>query len=202
MPGRLAQQAGMVHSGNHSHSQPADPSPFTEISRVSDPAAPPRGAFYWLSQLVVATYGRFPVFGPVRSSIALIRRGNQWLTVTRADLRGVCFPGGVAVPWESNEACLYREVFEETGMRITGCRRLFDYFDKKFVPGFISVYAAEAEGELKSSWEGRPQWLALDEFAPRIFPSQHVVLGYLRACTGTEDDPSGLPEIPSLRIHR
>lgn len=159
-----------------------------------------RRAFFWLSQLVVATYGRFPIFGPVRSSVGLIRKGDQWLTVERADRRGKCFPGGVAVPWESNEECLRREVEEETGLQVTGCRLLFEYFDKKFIPGSICVYEAQAEGELKESWEGIPEWISLDALAPRIFPAQHVILGYLEACLGRSRATAALPEIPALSV--
>ena len=149
---------------------------------MSEPVPVQQRAFFWLSQLVVATYGRFPVFGPVRSAVGLIRRGDLWLTVERADRRGLCCPGGVAVPWESNEACLRREVEEETGLHVTTCRFLFEYFDRKFLPGSICVFEAEAEGEVKSSWEGVAGWSTLDQLASRIFPSQHVLLGYLEAC--------------------
>lgn len=163
---------------------------------MSQTAPLPQRAFYWLSQLVVAVYGRFPIFGPVRSSVGLIRYGDRWLTVVRADRRGNCFPGGVAVPWESNEECLRREVEEETGLRITHCHYLFEYFDKKFIPGSICVYQAEAEGELKASWEGDPEWLSLEELTSRIFPSQHVILGYLTACNGHASGAVDLPSLP------
>jgi len=160
---------------------------------LSEPAPLQQKAFFWLSQLVVAVYGRFPVFGPVRSSVGIIRHGGRWLTVARADRRGNCFPGGVAVPWESNEDCLCREIEEETGLRVTSCRFLFEYFDKKFIPGSICVYEAEAEGELKNSWEGNPEWISLDDLAACIFPSQHVILGYLAACDGP-----GAPTLPTI----
>ncbi len=145
---------------------------------------------------MVAVYGRFPVFGPVRSSIGLIRCGRLWLTVVRADRRGNCFPGGVAVPWESNEECLRREVEEETGLRVTDFQYLFEYFDKKFIPGSICVYKAEAKGEARSSWEGDVEWIPLDELATRIFPSQHVVLGYLTACDDGAESSMELPALP------
>lgn len=153
-------------------------------------------AFFWLSQLVVALYGRFPVFGPVRSSVGLIRHGDRWLTVERADRRGHCFPGGVAVPWESNEKCLCREIAEETGLRVTHFRYLFEYFDKKFIPGSICVYQAEVEGELKGSWEGDPEWISFEDLVPRIFPTQNVILGYISACRG-DGAAAPLPALPS-----
>lgn len=163
---------------------------------MSETAPLPQRAFFWLSQLVVAVYGRFPVFGPVRSSVALIRHGDRWLTVVRADRRGHGFPGGVAVPWESNEECLRREVEEETGLRITDFQYLFEYFDKKFIPGSICVYQAEAEGEARGSWEGDIEWISLDRLAACIFPSQHVILGYLAACDGVSGSRMDLPALP------
>lgn len=163
---------------------------------MSETAPLPQRAFFWLSQLVVAVYGRFPIFGPVRSAVGLVRHGDCWLTVARADRRGQCFPGGVAVPWESTEECLRREIEEETGLHVTDCQYLFEYFDKKFIPGSICVYQAEAEGELKSSWEGDPSWISLDELAPCIFPPQHVILGYLAVCDGVAAISMDLPALP------
>lgn len=154
----------------------------------------PQNAFYWLSQFAVAVYGRLPIFGPVRSAVGLVRHDDRWLTVARADRRGQCFPGGVAVPWESDEECLRREIKEETGLRVTHCHYLFEYFDRKFLPGSICVYQAEAEGELKASWEGDPSWISLEELAPHIFPPQHVILGYLAVCDGAKS--RDLPALP------
>jgi len=139
---------------------------------------PPR-LFRFCSRLFVATYGRWPLFGELRSSIAIVRRGELFLLQRRSDDLGWAFPGGTAFFWESPEQTLRRELREETGVEARSLRLLFVYRDRHFVPSRISVFAVEAEGELRSSWEGEARWIPLADAIPEFFAAQQVVLDYL-----------------------
>ena len=43
----------------------------------------------------------------------------------------------------------------------------------------LAVFAAEAEGELKDSWEGSPRWLPFTEIRARLLPSQREIVDRL-----------------------
>jgi len=49
--------------------------------------------FRVISRSCIAAYGRFPVFGALRGSAAVIRRGHRFLVVERSDGLGLAFPG-------------------------------------------------------------------------------------------------------------
>ncbi|HXE31345.1 MAG TPA: NUDIX domain-containing protein [Terriglobales bacterium] len=131
------------------------------------------------SRIVVATYGRFPLFGELRSSIAVLRRGERYLLQQRADGLGWAFPGGMSWFWETEEQTLRREVKEETGLEITRLRREFVYHDRHYLPSRIAVFACEASGEPRGSWEGEPRWMPLP---PReaFFAAQLSILDRVR----------------------
>lgn len=133
------------------------------------------------SRIFRAVYGRFPILGELRSSIALIKRDGRFLMQRRSDGLGWAFPGGVAWFWEKPEQTLRREVFEETGMVIASARLLFVYHDRTFIPSRVSVFAAQAEGELHGSWEGEVGWRALDDVRDAVFAAQKPLLAYLDA---------------------
>jgi hypothetical protein len=59
-----------------------------------------------------------PCFRPLRGSVALITPGDKLLVIERYGDLSLSRPGGLARPWESHEAALSREVFEETGLRV------------------------------------------------------------------------------------
>jgi hypothetical protein len=42
------------------------------------------------------------------------------------------------------------------------------------------VFAVQASGELKNSWEGSPQWMTAAEIEPALLPSQRPVLELLK----------------------
>ncbi len=137
-------------------------------------------AFRICSRAVVATYGRFPVFGELRSSIALIRRGDEHLLQRRADDLGWAFPGGMALFWETDEQTLRREVREETGLPVVACRLLFVYHTRLYLPSRVSVYEAEVDASqaLRGSWEGEPHWMRLEPAPQPFFEAQREVLAY------------------------
>ncbi|MGH9486511.1 MAG: NUDIX domain-containing protein [Terriglobales bacterium] len=134
--------------------------------------------FRLCSRLVVATYGRFPVFGELPSAAAVIRRGELFLLQWRSDGLGWAFPGGTSRPGESPEHTLRREVREETGLHLHSCQLLFAYSDRHHIPSRLSVFTAHAEGRLRSSWEGLVEWRPLP--AEPFFLPQLPILDYLR----------------------
>ncbi len=138
-----------------------------------------RRLFWVLSRSALATYSRLPLFGRLRCSVGVIRKGALVLVIDRSDGRGVSFPGGLAVPWETAEQAMKREVLEETGLRVRHYTQLFEYRNSTEVPVVLSVFAVEAEGELKDSWEGSPCWLPFTEIRSRLLPSQREIVDRL-----------------------
>lgn len=138
--------------------------------------------FGLISRTCIAVYGRFPVFGSLRGSAAIIRRGNLFLVVERSDGLGLAFPGGLAHFWESDEQALARELREETGLRLTSHSLLLRYATRVPYPSLVAVFLAEAEGELRPSWEGIPCWVEFSRVQQRLMPNQRPILkqGVLR----------------------
>ena len=136
--------------------------------------------FFWLlSRSANATYSRLPLFGRLRCSVGVIRKGQLVLVIDRSDGRGVSFPGGLAMPWETAEQAMKREVSEETGLRVEHSTQLFEYRSSADVPVALAVFAVEAAGELKGSWEGSPCWLPLTDIRPRLLRSQREIVDRL-----------------------
>ena len=135
-----------------------------------------RYLFAIISRVGLAAYSRFPVFGSLRASLAVIRDADRFLVIDRSDGRGLSFPGGLAHPWETAEQALVREVSEETGLSVKGAARLFSYDASHEVPCSITVFAVEAEGELRESWEGSPTWLPVSEIQPTLLKSQQKIV--------------------------
>jgi 8-oxo-dGTP diphosphatase len=135
-----------------------------------------RRVFWIVARTCLVLYSWFPVFGSLRASLALIHRNGRFLLIERNDGRGVSLPGGIAKRKEAAEAALRREVLEETGLRVTGLELRMTYDSPADVPCVVSVFETQVEGELKSSWEGSPQWMTVAEIEPRILKSQRPVL--------------------------
>jgi 8-oxo-dGTP pyrophosphatase MutT (NUDIX family) len=138
-----------------------------------------RVLFAVLSRTGVAVYSRIPIFGPLRASVGVIRKGDLVLVIDRSDGRGISFPGGLAMPWETPEQVMVREVHEETGLQIGKSSLLFEYHSSADVPCVLSVFEAEATGELTDSWEGSPRWLLWTEIRPFLLPSQKEIVDRL-----------------------
>jgi len=142
----------------------------------------PPAIFRFCSRAFVAVYGRVPIFGELRSSIGVLRRGDEYLLQQRNDGLGWAFPGGVAWIWESDEQALRREIMEETGVTVGSARKLFVYRDTHYIPSLITVFAldaSDADGEARGSWEGDVQWRKLDDVRLHFFISQQPILEYL-----------------------
>lgn len=132
--------------------------------------------FWVIARTCFALYRLFPVFGSLRASIAIVRRGDTFLVIHRNDGRGLSLPGGIAGFREREEETLRREVREETGLQVINFSLRTRYHSNADVPCNISVFVVQAEGELRESWEGTPHWMSLPEVEPRLIRSQKPVL--------------------------
>ena len=139
-----------------------------------------RRLFWIVARTCFALYRRFPLFGSLRASVGIIRRGQTFLLIQRNDGRGFSLPGGISGRKEAEIKTLRREVLEETGLTVIGEDLKMRYHSTADVPCDISVFEAEASGELKGSWEGSPRWMTLPELEPRLLESQRPVLDLLR----------------------
>lgn len=135
-----------------------------------------RYAFWILSRTGLAVYSRLPIFGPLRVSVGVLRNNDAFLVIERSDGRGLSFPGGIAMPWEGTEQAMMREVSEETGLTVTRSRLKDSYFSNQEIPVNLAVFEVEAEGELRSSWEGTPRWLPATALRQRLLPSQRRIV--------------------------
>ncbi|HYM78915.1 MAG TPA: NUDIX hydrolase [Candidatus Dormibacteraeota bacterium] len=143
-----------------------------------------RRLFWIVARVCFKLYRWFPLFGSLRASIAIILRDQRILVIQRNDGRGVSLPGGIAGWREAVEETLRREVREETGLSVTRAELQMQYFSSADVPCNISVFSADAGGELKDSWEGSPRWMTIEELEPRLLESQWPVLELMRKVVG------------------
>jgi 8-oxo-dGTP diphosphatase len=135
-----------------------------------------RGLFSLLSRSCLAIYSRAPIFGHLRAAVAVIRKDELFLVIDRSDARGYSFPGGLAFPWEGPEQAMRREVREETGLLIEKSWLLSQYRTEAEVPCILTVFGAEASGEMTESWEGSPCWLSSAQIRPSLLPSQREII--------------------------
>lgn len=136
--------------------------------------------FKLCSRLFIATYGRFPLLGELRSSVGVIRRGDgHVLLMWRSDGLGWAFPGGTALFWETPEQTLRRELREETGMRVESERLLLAYSDRHFIPSRISAFEVEAAGVPRGTWEGEVEWRPLHALPQPFFACQQRLVEHL-----------------------
>lgn len=137
-------------------------------------------ALFWIvSRLGHAFYSRFPIFGTIRGSIAIIRRDGGYVAIERNDGFGLCMPGGIIARRETPEATLRREVREETGLTVQNAELKFEYTNSQPFPTLTHVFEATAEGELHGSWEGTPKVVSLAELRQHIVSQQRQVVDYL-----------------------
>ena len=139
-----------------------------------------RRIFWIFARTCFTLYRRFPVFGRLRASLAIIRREDRILVIVRNDGRGLSLPGGIANWREPELETLHREVREETGLKVSGEELQLRYYSTADVPCNTSVFEVQATGELKNSWEGSPRWMTVDELEPRLLPSQRPLLDLMR----------------------
>lgn len=143
-----------------------------------------RRLFWLIARTCFALYRTFPIFGSLRASIGIIRKGANLLVIRRNDGRGLSLPGGIAGWRESEESTLRREVQEETGLHVTSLELKTRYHSRSDVPCFISVFEVNASGELQDSWEGSACWMTIEELEPQLLVSQRPALEYMKNIRG------------------
>ena len=58
-------------------------------------------------------YSRLLLFGGLHASVGVIRKGQLVLVIDRSDGRGLLFPGGLAMPGQTAEQAMKREILED-----------------------------------------------------------------------------------------
>jgi len=140
-----------------------------------------RRLFWVVSRLAFAAYRRLPVFGTLRSAVGIIRRGpDHYLAIDRSDGRGLGLPGGLARRRESDEEAVKREIAEETGLSAARVEFVFRCPISEPIAANIAVFRVTADGNLRGSWEGEPQWVTLAELRSRITVSQRPIVEQLK----------------------
>ena len=142
-----------------------------------------KNLFWLVSRVAFWAYRQAPIFGPWRASVGIVQDGTRFLVIRRNDGRGLSFPGGLALPWETEEQTLVREVREETGLRAEGCEFAFRYESSAVMPARIAVFRAQARGEIRGSWEGTPEWVEIAELRESIISSQTYIVERLSAAS-------------------
>jgi 8-oxo-dGTP pyrophosphatase MutT (NUDIX family) len=136
-----------------------------------------RRLLYLRSKIARTLYRWLPI--KMNGAVGVVRSGDKFLLIQRADGMGYCFPGGLARRHEAAEETVRRELLEETGLRLTAARFLFRYPETGGFSEFTSVYEISAQGELRGSGEGTPGWLTLSQLATAIYEPQRPVLKFL-----------------------
>ena len=151
-----------------------------------------RARIFWLiSRTAIFLYRRFPIFGPIPGSIAIVRRPDGFLVIQRNDGYGFGFPGGIALPWETPEQALRREVREEIGQEVLTAELKFEYRNSFLYPTRTTVFEATlADGPYRSSWEGTLAVVSLDQLNRNIIPSQRPVIDYLQHTFNSNPGPA------------
>lgn len=93
--------------------------------------------------------------------IALIFRGNKIIGVSRKDnLNAFGLIGGKVEEGEEKAHALYREVEEETGLKLIHGKKIFSGFDGNMI---TTTYLCEAEGQIKTNEKGVVKEITWDE---------------------------------------
>lgn len=102
------------------------------------------------------------------TNMCMVCHGDRVLVQDRKnpDWPGITFPGGHVEPGESFTDAVIREVWEETGLKISAPRLcgIKDWMREDGSRYMVLLYRADRfEGELTSSEEGQVFWVTLEE---------------------------------------
>jgi 8-oxo-dGTP pyrophosphatase MutT (NUDIX family) len=142
-----------------------------------------RNVFWIVSRVAFWCYRHAPIFGSLRASLGVIRNASCVLVIRRNDGRGLSFPGGLALPWETEEKTLIREIKEETGLLCERFEFAFRYESCTDIPARIAVFHVQATGEIHDSWEGTPEWVEVADLRQRVVRSQQYIVERLLVTT-------------------
>jgi len=158
-----------------------------------------RRLFWLIARTCFTLYRAFPIFGSLRASIGIIRKGPKILVIRRNDGRGLSLPGGIA-GWRENEvSTLRREVREETGLDVDSLELKTRYHSRSDVPCLISLFEVNASGELQDSWEGSTCWMTIEQLEPQLLVSQRHALEYMKNIRGGSQAVSGGNSTPASK---
>ena len=94
------------------------------------------------------------------------------LLAQRAELRGWELPGGRALPGESGERAVRREILEETGVEVEAVRLVAEYTRSGFRPHVARVYRCAYAAGFPSGSEETPavRWFSPAALPENLFP--------------------------------
>lgn len=121
---------------------------------------------------------------PILSACVIIEREGKILLIDRADGLGYTIPGGIVRYNETVEACVLREVQEETGYTVALKGFVGVYSDRQRDPRFRAValaYSGSINGGIEhGSNEGNICWHTLEEVTGHMaFDCELMLKDYL-----------------------
>ena len=122
-----------------------------------------RHLFFAYTQRVVAFLVGMPV-PPKISSMGIIENNGKFLVLDLTYRDGYAFPGGLTEAHESLEESLAREIKEETGLTMIGCRYVCSKEAVQYgISVVVAAFVVTAKGDLQDSSEGSLHWKTADE---------------------------------------
>ncbi len=103
---------------------------------------------------------------------AVVLAGDELLLAVRSELRGWELPGGNAMPGESGEDAVVREVREETGIEVTVEAVAAEYVRTGFRPHTARIYRCRASRDAPRPSPETPRvgWFRSDALPDTLFP--------------------------------
>jgi NAD+ diphosphatase len=154
----------------------------------------------WGKRCVGCGHEHFPHIHPC--IIVLIRRGDQFLLARKPEW----VPGRYSLVagfldfGESLEECVDREVFEETGLKVSNIRYVGSQnwpFPSQMMAGFVADYASgEITVDVDELEDAR--WFSRDNMPQSLPPARSIARWIIdRFALGCAQPPAPLPAIPS-----